>query len=881
MKKKILFLSFIIVAAVLFIATNTVMGAAEMNFADSAVYTDFSIEYLASFGDVPGEADTFFCYSGNNSTYKLNINELKNKVSLYSYINGAENRLWERSCDIRSNHDYRIRLIFSGSVFTFYIDNVLISEDTFPKLEMPLTELESGKIGFTSSDSVKISDISVSEPEEKNVDFASSYKNPVMDGADPDVLYYDGVYYLYNVTSGDNAIFKVSTSTDLVNWYYEGVVYFNDPTLGIQGYMSPNVFYYDGLFYLIFAANPKEGVSQKLFYAVSDSPTGVFKHKNGPVTLHDNVREIGGHPFVDDDGQVYITLCRFNKTGGYIAVQKVLVADGVITPLDDTITTVVEPTDSYETDEDRAHTAEGGVFTKHNGKYYMIYATGAYDKHYGEGYAVSDTILGEYKKYQFNDFLTYNSKVDGAGDAVIVPSPDGSELFLVYHAHYSTSQVNKRQVYIDRIRFEKDPYGGDDILTVYGPTISPQPYPSGAEIKSENMPEIFDSLPVVYLDVVEGNDTNDGTMYRPLKTITAAYNAIAPAGGTIVLLRNVNLNDISDRAYFVTPKNVTGDVYIRAVNDGIRIEFKYLSLSCNHYFDHVTFLSETDTPIIEACFNNLFIGENVAAFSSSKIENQYPFIVGGHYLYGDGSDNANSVKSPWIYYTAKNKSFETISTDKDYTITVLGGKWRSITGGNLREYGTADVGTINGAVTLEIGGSVKILPKETGSESSFVSALGMNSLGSDGSVTLKISGGEFFCPVYAVGSIGIRSVESTGDYYVGGEIKAYITGGEFHDFAAGTAFSKEGGVYLSQDTMDIVNSVVYTDVNNKDSVSGFSCHEYLNDVNSETSTIPAETSGTNNDTAANGSDTIIILVVCLAGIVGLATIIYMIYKRKK
>ena len=40
-----------------------------------------------------------------------------------------------------------------------------------------------------------------------------------------------------------------------------------------------------------------------------------------------DVHEIGGHPFVDDDGKVYVTLCRFDF-GSNLYIEEVTVKDG-------------------------------------------------------------------------------------------------------------------------------------------------------------------------------------------------------------------------------------------------------------------------------------------------------------------------------------------------------------------------------------------------------------------------------------------------------------------------------------------------------------------------------------------------------------------------
>ena len=118
------------------------------------------------------------------------------------------------------------------------------------------------------------------------------------------------------------------------------------------------------------------------------------------------------------------------------------------------------------------------VIRWHDGYYYMIYASGHYKGHYGEAYAIAENVLGPYTKYKNNDILTFTASMDGCGDAIFTTSPDGKELFLVYHIHSAVGTVEPRMTCIDRVKFVPDPNGGPDILTVYGPTNTPQPRPS-------------------------------------------------------------------------------------------------------------------------------------------------------------------------------------------------------------------------------------------------------------------------------------------------------------------------------------------------------------------------------------------------------------------
>ena len=51
---------------------------------------------------------------------------------------------------------------------------------------------------------------------------------------------------------------------------------------------------------------------------------------------------------------------------------------------------------------------------------------------------------------------------------------------MTYLRHNAITSVRPLNTCIDRIKFVPDPAGGADILSVYGPTVTPQPLPSSA-----------------------------------------------------------------------------------------------------------------------------------------------------------------------------------------------------------------------------------------------------------------------------------------------------------------------------------------------------------------------------------------------------------------
>lgn len=296
---------------------------------------------------------------------------------------------------------------------------------------------------------------------------AQTYTNGVQpDLADPHVLTHDGTYYLYGTYTPGYPNMRdgipVYSSKDLVNWTSHGWALHQNDSWGNQQFWAPEVIYKDGLFYMYYA------VQERLAVATSTSPLGPFV-QTVKEPMHLNIPEIDAHVFTDA-GKDYIYFVRFNNGNEIWGAE--LNAD-MKTINESTLTFIMRPTQAWELQAGQIN--EGAFIIKHNDKFYMTYSGNTFDSPvYGVGYAVADSPLGPYVKYEGNPILQSNDRVHGAGHHSITKSPDGTELFMVYHRHHSLSTVEPRRIAIDRMWFE------GDILRVSGPSITPQLMPSGA-----------------------------------------------------------------------------------------------------------------------------------------------------------------------------------------------------------------------------------------------------------------------------------------------------------------------------------------------------------------------------------------------------------------
>lgn len=364
--------------------------------------------------------------------------------------------------------DYRLTVKAFGDHILGYVNE---TDNSWPVIDVVDEDFAAGKIGVQNQEALtRFTDFTVADYQAPTIK-GKTYLNALLpEAADPDILYWEGTYYLYPTTPGRNiGGIKVYTSKDLVNWEDAGMAMTAGPdNWGDQGFWAPDLIERDGRFYMYYTAN------EHLCVSVADSPLGPFKQISfGP--LHEDIQEIDAHAFKDDDGQYYLYFVRFDN-GNHIWGAKL--NDDMATIDEASVVKVLAPSQPWELDMGNIN--EGPYMLKHDGKYYLTYSGSHFESPlYGAGYAVGDSPLGPFEKYAENPIMQSNSLAHGTGHHAVAESPDGKELFMIYHRHQTLFNTDPREFAIDRMRFTKNDQG-ETVLEVYGPTVTPQPYPSGA-----------------------------------------------------------------------------------------------------------------------------------------------------------------------------------------------------------------------------------------------------------------------------------------------------------------------------------------------------------------------------------------------------------------
>ncbi len=411
-----------------------------------------------------------------------------NKVVFYEIGETMEEMGSRVVTPVEAGGVFSLRLEAEGDICRAYYLDDGEGYDPWPEFELIIDTPEGSGVGIIglNTDGTELKAFTASDYEVEDND--STYTNAVFDeGADPDVLYYDGKYYMY--LTGDNQSYPVYVSDDLVNWVEHDEKAVEGGFWGITNqYWAPDVEYINGKFYMVVTCGERIGM------AVSDSPLGPFEPLHETV-LYDK-KCIDGHLFQDDDGKVYLYYVGLDE-GQYIMGVE-LDTENNMMPIAETKKSLFKFTASWE-----GSVNEGPFMLKHNGTYYMTYSGQDYrNPKYAVGYATSDSPLGTFIKSETNPIFIGNSQVYGAGHHCFTTTENG-ELIIVYHTHQSTTSGGyDRKICIDRARFSVDADGAER-LEIYGPTITPQLMPV---ISQETSPSV--EIDAAQTDDIYAKDQN-------------------------------------------------------------------------------------------------------------------------------------------------------------------------------------------------------------------------------------------------------------------------------------------------------------------------------------------------------------------------------------
>ncbi len=295
-----------------------------------------------------------------------------------------------------------------------------------------------------------------------------TYTNPLSGPrtGDPFVLRQDDLYYL--VGYGDEGNFACWTSPDLVHRTSAGLALaFTSDSWAWRNFWAPEITRYRDRFYVVYSAKGGDDQRFHLCLAVADAPGGPYADLRTPYVFFTRVGVEPNPPGSSRERHLYgITY------GARLSEDLSAIVEGPAL--------CVQADQPWElVEKDFVLCNEGPFVFRRGDRYYMTYSSGHYaSPPYGIGYATATSPLGPWTKSPSNPLVASDpaAGVSGPGHSSITTSPDGTELFMVYHAHADPQNPSgNRTVNIDRLTVEPD-----GALRLIGPTRTPQPIPSGA-----------------------------------------------------------------------------------------------------------------------------------------------------------------------------------------------------------------------------------------------------------------------------------------------------------------------------------------------------------------------------------------------------------------
>ena len=310
-------------------------------------------------------------------------------------------------------------------------------------------------------------------------DAPATYTNPLPTPeriADPFVFRENATYYLYGTSARDGLL--VWTSTDLVNWQPRGhALERTGDGWARRDFWAPELFKHRDKYYLHFTANHGDRAKpvRRLVLAEGESPLGPFREVKAPW-FEPPFDTIDGHVFRDRDGQLFLYSVYLPQPPQVEAFQI------HVRKLSDDLTPSPDSTMCITASEPWAgkRVNAGPFVLRHGDDYLLTYSGMPYTSpNYAVGLATAKSPLGPWKKSKTGPILKRGPGVFGPGHHCFIESPDGTELFIVYHVHKFAAQPgDPRVLAMDRVKITD---GDPPTMKVIGPTTQPQQMPSSVK----------------------------------------------------------------------------------------------------------------------------------------------------------------------------------------------------------------------------------------------------------------------------------------------------------------------------------------------------------------------------------------------------------------
>lgn len=277
---------------------------------------------------------------------------------------------------------------------------------------------------------------------------AETFTNPVFVGQDPWVTLVDGVYYYSSANCGiaDICVKQSRSLTGLATAPWQGVwKHGRDSDINGKEVWAPELHRVDGRWVIYYAADDGDNNHHRLFALASNGQGGALGTfaeadtglPHGQLDVSTDHWGIDPNVFKAADGKLYLTWSCTNQANSAFP-QRICLA-----PMRDALHAsgptvfLSTPAESWETRGKPIQ--EGPVGYTRNGRTYITYSGSA--SWIANDYAVGLLTLDQHASpldasawRKSGPIFDHHGKVYGPGSVVFVPSPDGKQMWNVYHA---------------------------------------------------------------------------------------------------------------------------------------------------------------------------------------------------------------------------------------------------------------------------------------------------------------------------------------------------------------------------------------------------------------------------------------------------------------
>lgn len=263
--------------------------------------------------------------------------------------------------------------------------------------------------------------------------------------ADPFVFFEDGTYYMYGTCAEDGI--AVVVSDDMKTWRSPDgkqmhLALSKEDSYGEFFFWAPEVYHVGDFYYMYYSAE------EHICAARSDSPLGPFVQETKAPMLPE--KNIDNSLFIDDDGTPYLFWVHF---GDGLQIWSARLEDDLMTIRKGTERFCTKMSQKWEMEWPSVN--EGPFVVKRKGQYYLTYSANSYEStNYGIGFATTDRIGGEWKKYEGNPVLQQPRGLLGVGHHSFFRDRHGRDR-IAFHSHNGEGKIHPRVIHISRWKIDR------------------------------------------------------------------------------------------------------------------------------------------------------------------------------------------------------------------------------------------------------------------------------------------------------------------------------------------------------------------------------------------------------------------------------------------